>query len=66
MVLEFLETPKTNGNIYLIGVSYGTTNKIKYRWVGDNRTRTANIKYTTKGRAYFCSRRTKYYIDEFM
>ena len=65
MVLEFLPEVKTNGNIYLIGVSYGITDKIKYRWCGDNRTRTANIQYTTKGRAYFCSCRQKYYIDEF-
>ena len=60
-----LEQPKTNGNIYLIGVSYGTINKIKYRWCGDNRTRTANIQYTTKGKAYFYSCRKKFYIDEF-
>jgi len=66
VVLEFLDTPKTNGNIYIVGVSYDITDKIKYRWVGDKRVRTANIQYTTKGRAYFCSCRQKYYIDEFM
>ena len=40
------------------GVIYRRFGKVAQRW--------QEIKYTNEGRPYFVSRKTKYYLDEFM
>lgn len=53
-------------SIYVYDIDYGINDSIRYRWVdgaANNKIRSARIRYTAAGDAYFISDGRRYYMN---